>query len=64
MEYFAKHTYLGKTSEDYVELIERALKENSSELQAKRKAFGLSHSWESNVNEIYNCILKVTKQSA
>lgn len=64
MEYFAEHTYLGKTSEDYVELIERALKEDSSELQAKRKAFGLSHSWENNVNEIYNCILKVTKQSA
>lgn len=64
MEYFSEYTYLGKTSEDYVKLIEKALKENSPELEAKRKAYGLSHSWENNVNEIYNCILKVTKQSA
>lgn len=64
MEYFAEYTYLGKTPEDYVELIERALKENSPELEAKRKAYGLSHSWENNVNEIYNCILKVTMQTA
>lgn len=64
MEYFKEHTYLGETSEDYVGLIEKALNENSKELEEKRRAYGLSHSWENNVNEIYNCILKVKKVSA
>ena len=64
MEYFKDHTYLGETAEDYVQLIEKALKENTQELVEKRRAFGLSHSWENNVNEIYNCILKVKKTSA
>ena len=53
-----------ETPEDYVDLIEKALKENSKELEEKRRIYGLSHSWENNVNEIYNCILKVKKVSA
>ncbi len=64
MEYFKGHTYLGKTPEDYVALIEKALGENSKALEEKRRTFGLSHSWENNVNEIYHCILKVKKASA
>ena len=64
MEYFKDYTYLGKTPEDYVVLIEKALRENSVELQEKRRAYGLSHSWENNVNEIYNCILQVQKNTA
>ncbi len=64
MEYFADHTYLGKTPEDYVLLIEQALRENTPEKETKRKQFGLSHSWENNVNEIYSCILKVKQHSA
>lgn len=64
MEYFKDFTYLGKTPQDYVELIERALAENSRELERKRKEFGLSHSWENNVLEIYDCILRVQKASA
>ena len=64
MEYFKEYTYLGTTPMDYVNLIGKALEENSVELQEKRRAFGLSHSWENNVNEIYNCILQVQKTSA
>ena len=64
MEYFKDHTYLGVTPEDYVGLIEKALSENTEELEQQRKAYGLSHSWENNVNEIYNCILQVEKASA
>jgi len=56
MEYFKVHTYLGETPEDYVELVEKALEENNPELEASRRAFGLSHSWENNVKEIYQCI--------
>ena len=64
MEYFKDYTYLGQTPEDYVKLIEKALSENTAALEKKRKAYGLSHSWENNVNEIYNCILQVEKASA
>ncbi|MEO0526265.1 MAG: glycosyltransferase [Bacteroidota bacterium] len=64
MDYFKEHTYLGKTPEDYVKLVQRALENNTPELEHKRRKFGLSHSWENNVNEIYNCILKVKPHSA
>lgn len=64
MEYFSEYTYLGITPEDYVALIEKALTENSASLQEKRRTYGLSHSWENNVKEIYNCILKVEKAIA
>jgi len=64
MEYFKEYTYLGVTPEDYVELIEKALSENTKALQQQRKAYGLSHSWENNVNEIYSCILRLEKASA
>lgn len=64
MDYFKEHTYLGKTPEDYVELVQEALDNNTPDLEHKRRTFGLSHSWENNVNEIYNCILKVKQHSA
>ena len=64
MEYFKDYTYLGKTPEDYVALVEKALNENSKELEEKRKKYGLSHSWENNVKEIYNRILQLEKASA
>jgi glycosyltransferase involved in cell wall biosynthesis len=64
MEYFKEYTYLGRTPEDYVMLIEKALTENSSHLENQRRAYGLSHSWENNVKEIYNCIEKVKKVPA
>jgi len=56
MEYFKEHTYLGETPEDYVALIEKALEENNHALEELRRTFGLSHSWENNVHEIYKCI--------
>lgn len=64
MEYFKEYTYLGETAADYVQLIDKALKENTKELEEQRRAFGLSHSWENNVNAIYHCILKVKNASA
>lgn len=64
MEYFMEYTYLGITPEDYEELIEKALQEDSTIKQDERRNYGLSHSWENNVKEIYNCIIKVQKASA
>lgn len=56
MEYFKDYTYLGKTKEEYLELAEKALTEDTIELQNARRAFGTSHSWKNNVDEIYKYI--------
>jgi glycosyltransferase involved in cell wall biosynthesis len=62
MEYFKDYTYLGLTKEDYVTLAEKAMAEDSEELQLKRRACGTSHSWENNIAAIYDCIEKVAKE--
>ena len=56
MEYFNEYTYLGTTKEDYVALAEKAMAENTEAIEKKRRAYGTSHSWENNVNEIYKYI--------
>lgn len=56
MSIFADHTYLANTKEDYITLIEKVLKEDSTELQNARRAFASSHTWENNVKEIYVAI--------
>jgi glycosyltransferase involved in cell wall biosynthesis len=53
---FSEHTYLGNTKEDYVQLIEKALREDSPELQQKRKQYAGEHTWEANVNLMYEYI--------
>ena len=61
MEYFRDYIYLGKTTEDYIRLIELAMAENSPEKQQKRRNYANSHTWENNVNEIYKYIELVTR---
>lgn len=61
MEIFKDHTYLGKTKEDYIELIEKALQENNQQKQDDRVKFARSHTWENSVAEIYKAILSVDK---
>lgn len=56
MDYFRDHTYLGTNMEDYLELIEKALAEDTPAKQNQRRAFATSHTWENNVAEIYRCI--------
>ena len=56
MSIFANHTYLAVTNEDYLNLIEKALKEDSAGLHAERKAFAGSHTWANNVKEMYKVI--------
>lgn len=58
MEMFQDYVYLGATKEEYLELAERALKENSKERIAERIAFAKSHTWENNVKAIYEAIKK------
>ncbi|WP_420402014.1 glycosyltransferase [Flagellimonas sp.] len=58
MEMFQEHVYLGSTKEEYIQLAEKALEENSEELRNKRIAFAQSHTWENNVKAIYEAIKK------
>lgn len=62
MEYFKEYTYLGKTKHDYLDLAEKALKEDSQALHELRCSFGTSHSWQNNVGEIYHYIKLVSKE--
>jgi glycosyltransferase involved in cell wall biosynthesis len=61
MDYFRDHTYLGVSGSDYLKLIDQALKEDTPDLQKKRRAYATSHTWENNVMEIYKYIDLVTK---
>ena len=49
MHYFKDYVYLAETKEAYVLLAEKALAEDSAELQAERRVYANSHSWENNV---------------
>ncbi len=62
MEYFAEVTYLGKTKEDYIDLIDQALAETEQDLEIARRKVGTSHSWENNVKEIYKYIRMVASE--
>lgn len=62
MEVFAKHTYLADTKEDYLSLVEKALSENTPELEKEREVFAKSHTWENNVKEIYDKMLLLMTQ--
>lgn len=57
---FAHHTYLGLTREDYVRLIEKALREDNPELRESRKAYAQTHSWKNHVQQIYDAILRIS----
>lgn len=61
MKMFKDTVYLGSTKEEYVTLIDRALKENSEDLADKRIRFAKSHTWTNNVAAIYDAIIKATK---
>lgn len=61
MEMFKDCVYLGSTKEQYVELIEKALKEDSKERAKKRINVAKSHTWSNNVEAIYNAIITATK---
>lgn len=63
MEVFADYTYLAGYKEEYVELIQRALSEDSPDRRKARTQYALSHTWENSVNEIYNAINITLKSS-
>jgi glycosyltransferase involved in cell wall biosynthesis len=61
MSVFAEYTYLAVTKEDYLEMIEKALNENTPEKEKSREVFARSHTWEANANEIFRRIDEIEK---
>lgn len=58
MRTFEGFTYLGKSVDDYIRLIEKALSENSPELEKERIAFARTHTWENSAQAIYQAMAR------
>ena len=56
MSSFSAHVYLAGNNEEYLQLIKKALDEDSPVLQAQRVVFASAHTWENSVKEIYKAI--------
>jgi len=61
MEVFEKWVYLAKNKEEYVQLIEQALVENTPEKEAEREEIARSHTWVANAHAIYEKIEMIEK---
>jgi len=57
MDIFKDYCYLAESQEDYLKMIEEALKNDSIELKNIRRHFASSHTWENSVLEIDKVIL-------
>lgn len=56
MSVFADYTYLAQDKEGYLKLVQKALDENTPELEEKREKLARSHTWEANANEIFRYV--------
>jgi teichuronic acid biosynthesis glycosyltransferase TuaH len=56
MSMFEDYVYQATDKKGFVREIERALYENTPEMEVKREEFARAHSWENNVNEIYKAM--------
>ncbi|MCX6306812.1 MAG: glycosyltransferase [Bacteroidetes bacterium] len=62
MSVFADYTYLAENKAEYVEFIEKALREDNSQMQEKRKEFAREHTWANNVRAIFKAV-ETTKEA-
>ncbi|MTI20832.1 glycosyltransferase, partial [Fulvivirga sp. RKSG066] len=59
MEYFEDFVYLSKSQNEFSELVMKSIEENSEAKSIARQKFAESHTWENNVNSIYEVMRKV-----
>lgn len=59
MQLFREHVYMGKTADEYVELIEKALHDKDPLRRQQRMSFARSHTWENSVLAICKAIREV-----
>lgn len=62
MEVFKDFVYLAENKEEYVELIDKALKENTIKKEQEREKLARSHTWDANAEEIYKQIEMIENQ--
>jgi glycosyltransferase involved in cell wall biosynthesis len=58
---FKESIYLAESKDQFIQLIEKALTEDSVELARLRRKVALSHSWENSIKELYKSIIKSSK---
>ena len=58
MSYFESFCYLSTDKNSFVQMIEKALSEDNSDRQQGRIAFAQTHSWEKNVEKVYELVAK------
>ena len=56
MQMFKAHVYLAQTKENYIELIDQAIREHSAIKAEQRMEFANTHTWENSVNDIYTAM--------
>ena len=56
MHYFADYCYLATTKKEYISTIQKAIEEDTASLHEQRIAFARTHSWEHNVQKIYDLV--------
>ena len=56
MDIFEDYVYLASDKEEYINCIEKALREDTFLHHANRKKFARLHTWENCVDEIYNIL--------
>jgi teichuronic acid biosynthesis glycosyltransferase TuaH len=54
---FSDHVYLGRTVDDFVNLIQRAISEDTPEKRIERKKFAANHNWKNSVELMMNHVL-------
>lgn len=61
MSIFAEHTYQACSAPEFVQLVERALTEDTPDRAHAREAFAREHTWENNAKALYESMEKVVK---
>ncbi|MFZ4520400.1 MAG: glycosyltransferase [Bacteroidales bacterium] len=56
MSVFAEFTSLAENKEEYVDFIDKALRDDNDEVREKRKVFARQHTWANNVLEIFKAV--------
>lgn len=56
MQIFSQHVFLANSKESFVQLIEKALMENTDEKTKERTCFANKHTWQNSISEMYSAI--------
>jgi glycosyltransferase involved in cell wall biosynthesis len=63
MKTFADHVYLAHDPGTFIEMVDKALQENTPELAEKRKELVKEHTWEKNIGRIYTAYEQIFESS-